>query len=191
MRLDKKALALYILAGIFAAIAIASLAFLVAVGALGSSEPRYQVDTETASVGEDDEDTPDEGNPPAEEEGTDETEPAQSHVHTWSVSESTKHIEAVTHTETVTTPGEDIVEYHTECDACGTICDGTDALAAHYQKYPTHAKAGYTTGVPVVVGQTEPTSRTETITDVPAHDELVRTKTCTVCGQIEQETISQ
>ena len=71
----------------------------------------------------------------------------------WRTEQKTVEVPAVTHQETVTTPGEDIVEYHTECDDCGAYLDSEAALESHYRNYPSHAKDGYTTGVPVVTGQ--------------------------------------
>ena len=107
------------------------------------------------------------------------------HVHEWEEKEEVKHVAEVSHTETVTTPGEDIVEYHTVCNACGTICDGENALSAHYQVVPEHIKAGYTVNVPFVVGQSAGSSTQVKVVDTPAHDEIIRKKVCKTCGQTE------
>ena len=108
------------------------------------------------------------------------------HVHSWTTSETVRHVPERSHTETVTVPGEDIVEYHTTCDACGAVCDGVDALAEHFQSYPDHAKSGYTTNCPVVTGRTADAAETVTVVDEAAHDEVVTTRKCSTCGAEEQ-----
>lgn len=107
------------------------------------------------------------------------------HTHVWKTETYTEEIPAVTHSEKVTNSGEDIVEYHTECNACGAILDTEDALAFHFQQYGSHAKQGYTTNVPVVVGQTEGTSETVTVVDQDAYTKTITKRVCTICGQEE------
>ena len=109
------------------------------------------------------------------------------HTHMWRTEEKTVDVPAVTHTETVTTPGEDIVEYHTVCDDCGAYLDSQAALESHYRNYPSHAKNGYTIGVPVVTGQKPGKTETKTVVDSPAITKTVTVKTCTVCGAVEEE----
>lgn len=109
------------------------------------------------------------------------------HTHMWRTEEKTVDVPAVTHTETVTTPGEDIVEYHTQCDDCGAYLDSQAALESHYRNYPSHAKNGYTIGVPVVTGQKPGKTETKTVVDSPATTKTVTVKTCTVCGAVEEE----
>lgn len=109
------------------------------------------------------------------------------HTHMWRTEEKTVDVPAVTHTETVTTPGEDIVEYHTVCDDCGAYLDSQAALESHYRNYPSHAKNGYTIGVPVVTGQKPGKTETKTVVDSPATTKTVTVKTCTVCGAVEEE----
>ena len=111
---------------------------------------------------------------------------ASEHVHSWATSETMRRIPERSHTETVTVPGEDIIEYHTECDACGAVCDGVDALAEHFQAYPDHAKSGYTTNCPVVTGRTADATETVIVVDEAAHDEVVTTRRCSTCGAEEQ-----
>lgn len=105
----------------------------------------------------------------------------------WRTEEKTVDVPAVTHTETVTTPGEDIVEYHTVCDDCGAYLDSRAALESHYRNYPSHAKNGYTTGVPVVTGQKPGKTETKTVVDSPATTKTVTVRTCTICGAVEEE----
>lgn len=109
------------------------------------------------------------------------------HTHMWRTEEKTVDVPAVTHTETVTTPGEDIVEYHTVCDDCGAYLDSEAALESHYRNYPSHARNGYTIGVPVVTGQKPGKTETKTVVDSPATTKTVTVKTCTVCGAVEEE----
>ena len=109
------------------------------------------------------------------------------HTHMWRTEEKTVDVPAVTHTETVTTPGEDIVEYHTQCDDCGAYLDTQAALESHYRNYPSHAAHGYTTGVPVVTGQKPGKTETKTVVDSPATTKTVTVKTCTICGAVEEE----
>lgn len=109
------------------------------------------------------------------------------HTHMWRTEEKTVDVPAVTHTETVTTPGEDILEYHTVCDDCGAYLDSRAALESHYRNYPSHAKNGYTTGVPVVTGQKPGKTETKTVVDSPATTKTVTVRTCTVCGAVEEE----
>ena len=109
------------------------------------------------------------------------------HTHMWRTEEKTVDVPAVTHTETVTTPGEDIVEYHTQCDDCGAYLDSEAALESHYRNYPSHARNGYTIGVPVVTGQKPGKTETKTVVDSPATTKTVTVKTCTVCGAVEEE----
>lgn len=109
------------------------------------------------------------------------------HTHMWRTEEKTVDVPAVTHTETVTTPGEDIVEYHTQCDDCGAYLDTQAALESHYRNYPSHAKNGYTIGVPVVTGQKPVKTETKTVVDSPATTKTVTVKTCTICGAVEEE----
>ena len=113
----------------------------------------------------------------------------QEHAHTWETTESVRHVPETSHVETVSVEGADIIEYHTECGACGEVCDGEDALAAHYQLNPTHTKAGYITGVPVVVGKEPSTTEERTVVDSEARDEVVATRRCSVCGA--EEVVSQ
>ena len=110
------------------------------------------------------------------------------HIHQWKVSETVRHVPEESHVETVEVPGRDIVENHTVCDACGAHIDTEDAMAAHFQENPSHAKAGYTEGVPTVVGREAGGSDRVVVVDEAAHDEFVTTKTCTLCGATEQET---
>lgn len=109
------------------------------------------------------------------------------HTHMWRTEEKTVDVPAVTHTESVTSPGEDIVEYHTQCDDCGAYLDSQAALESHYRNYPSHAKNGYTIGVPVVTGQKPGKTETKTVVDSPATTKTVTVKTCTVCGAVEEE----
>lgn len=109
------------------------------------------------------------------------------HTHMWRTEEKTVDVPAVTHTETVTTPGEDIVEYHTVCDDCGAYLDSQAALESHYRNYPSHAAHGYTTGVPVVTGQRPGKTETKTVVDSPATTKTVTVRTCTICGAVEEE----
>lgn len=109
------------------------------------------------------------------------------HTHMWRTEEKTVDVPAVTHSETVTTPGEDIVEYHTVCDDCGAYLDSQAALESHYRNYPSHAKNGYTIGVPVVTGQKPGKTETKTVVDSPATTKTVTVKTCTICGAVEEE----
>ena len=109
------------------------------------------------------------------------------HTHMWRTEEKTVDVPAVTHTETVTTPGEDIVEYHTVCDACGAYLDSQAALESHYRNYPSHAKNGYTIGVPVVTGQKPGKTETKTVVDSPATTKTMTVRTCTICGAVEEE----
>ena len=109
------------------------------------------------------------------------------HTHMWRTEEKTVDVPAVTHTETVTTPGEDIVEYHTQCDDCGAYLDSQAALESHYRNYPSHAAHGYTTGVPVVTGQKSGKTETKTVVDSPATTKTVTVRTCTICGAVEEE----
>lgn len=118
--------------------------------------------------------------------GDDAQQGGAEHVHTWETAETVRHVPEESHVETVEVEGADIVEYHTECDACGEICDGEDALAAHYQLHPTHAHAGYTTGVPVVVGKGASSTEQRTVVDREAHDEIVVTRKCSSCGAVEE-----
>ena len=108
------------------------------------------------------------------------------HTHMWRTEEKTVDVPAVTHTESVTTPGEDIVEYHTQCDDCGAYLDSQAALESHYRNYPSHAKNGYTIGVPVVTGQKPGKTETKTVVDSPATTKTVMVRTCTVCGAVEE-----
>ena len=112
----------------------------------------------------------------------------EGHVHQWKVSETVVHVPEKSHVEKVAAPGRDIIEYHTVCDACGAYIDGEDAMAKHFQAFPSHAKSGYTTGEPVIVGQEAGSAEEIVVVDEAAHDEVVATKTCTVCGAVEQET---
>ena len=109
------------------------------------------------------------------------------HTHMWRTEEKTVDVPAVTHTETVTTPGEDIVEYHTVCDDCGAYLDSQAALESHYRNYPSHAKNGYTIGVPVVTGQKPGKTETKTVVDSPATTKTMTVRTCTICGAVEEE----
>lgn len=109
------------------------------------------------------------------------------HTHMWRTEEKTVDVPAVTHTETVTTPGEDIVEYHTQCDDCGAYLDTQASLESHYRNYPSHAAHGYTTGVPVVIGQKPGKTETKTVVDSPATTKTVTVRTCTICGTVEEE----
>lgn len=109
------------------------------------------------------------------------------HTHMWRTEEKTVDVPAVTHTETVTTPGEDIVEYHTQCDDCGAYLDTQAALESHYRNYPSHAAHGYTTGVPVVTGQKPGKTETKTVVDSPATTKTVTVRICTICGAVEEE----
>ncbi len=109
------------------------------------------------------------------------------HTHMWRTEEKTVNVPAVTHTETVTTPGEDIVEYHTVCDDCGAYLDSQAALESHYRNYPSHAKNGYTIGVPVVTGQKPGKTETKTVVDSPATTKTMTVRTCTICGAVEEE----
>lgn len=109
------------------------------------------------------------------------------HTHMWRTEEKTVDVPAVTHTETVTTPGEDIVEYHTQCDDCGAYLDTQAALESHYRNYPSHAAHGYTTGVPVVTGQRPGKTETKTVVDSPATTKTVTVRTCAICGTVEEE----
>lgn len=109
------------------------------------------------------------------------------HTHMWRTEEKTVDVPAITHTETVTTPGEDIVEYHTVCDDCGAYLDSQAALESHYRNYPSHAAHGYTTGVPVVTGQRPGKTETKTVVDSPATTKTVTVRTCTICGAVEEE----
>lgn len=109
------------------------------------------------------------------------------HTHMWRTEEKTVDVPAVTHTETVTEPGEDIVEYHTVCDDCSAYLDSDSALKSHYRNYPNHAKDGYTTGVPVVTGQKPGKTETITVVDSPATTKTVTVRTCTVCGAVEED----
>ena len=109
------------------------------------------------------------------------------HTHMWRAEEKTVDVPAVTHTETVTTPGEDIVEYHTVCDDCGAYLDSEAALESHYRNYPSHAKNGYTIGVPVVTGQKPGKTETKTVVDSPATTKTMTVRTCTICGAVEEE----
>ena len=109
------------------------------------------------------------------------------HTHMWRTEEKTVDVPAVTHTETVTTPGEDIVEYHTQCDDCGAYLDSQAALESHYRNYPSHAAHGYTTGVPVATGQKPGKTETKTVVDSPATTKTVTVRTCTICGVVEEE----
>ena len=109
------------------------------------------------------------------------------HTHMWRTEEKTVDVPAVTHTETVTTPGEDIVEYHTVCDDCGAHLDSQAALESHYRNYPSHAKNGYTTGGPVVTGRKPGKTETKTVVDSPATTKTVTVRTCTICGAVEEE----
>lgn len=136
------------------------------------------------------EETP--GTSSASGQATSDTQQASSssgsaHTHMWRTEEKTVDVPAVTHTETVTTPGEDIVEYHTVCDDCGAYLDSQAALESHYRNYPSHAKNGYTIGVPVVTGQKPGKTETKTVVDSPATTKTVTVKTCTVCGAVEEE----
>lgn len=108
------------------------------------------------------------------------------HTHMWRAEEKTVDVPAVTHTETVTTPGEDIVEYHTVCDDCGAYLDSEAALESHYRNYPSHAKNGYTIGVPVVTGQKPGKTETKTVVDSPATTKTMTVRTCTICGAVEE-----
>lgn len=117
-----------------------------------------------------------------------ETTSSSSHTHDWSITSKTIHHDAVTHTETVYDGGEDIVEYHTICDDCGTWLDTERTMAEHYSEFPLHAKNGYTIGYPVVVGNTGGSSHQETVIDSEAYDETITTKTCKICGTVETET---
>lgn len=108
------------------------------------------------------------------------------HTHMWRTEEKTVDVPAVTHTESVTTPGEDIVEYHTQCDDCGAYLDSQAALESHYRNYPSHAKNGYTIGVPVVTGQKPGKTETKTVVDSPTTTKTVTVRTCTVCGAVEE-----
>ena len=108
------------------------------------------------------------------------------HTHMWRTEEKTVDVPAVTHTESVTTPGEDIVEYHTQCDDCGAYLDSQAALESHYRNYPSHAKNGYTIGVPVVTGQKPGKTEMKTVMDSPATTKTVTVRTCTVCGAVEE-----
>lgn len=110
------------------------------------------------------------------------------HVHQWKVSETVRHVPEKSHVETVEVPGRDIVEEHTVCDACGAYIDTEDAMAAHFQENPSHAKAGYTEGVPTVVGREAGGADRVLVVDEAAHDEVVVTRTCTLCGATDQET---
>ena len=110
------------------------------------------------------------------------------HVHQWKVSETVRHVPEKSHVETVEVPGRDIVEEHTVCDACGAYIDTEDAMAAHFQENPSHAKAGYTEGVPTVVGREAGGADRVLVVDEAAHDEVVATRTCTLCGATDQET---
>ena len=109
------------------------------------------------------------------------------HTHMWRTEEKTVDVPAITHTETVTTPGEDIVEYHTQCDDCGAYLDSQTALESHYRNYPSHAAHGYTTGVPVVTGKKPGKTETKTVVDSPATTKTVTVRTCTICGAVEEE----
>ena len=109
------------------------------------------------------------------------------HTHMWRTEEKTVDVPAITHTETVTTPGEDIVEYHTVCDDCGAYLDSQAALESHYRNYPSHAKNGYTIGVPVVTGQKPGKTETKTVVDSPATTKTKTVRTCTICGAVEEE----
>lgn len=127
------------------------------------------------------------GEPEADGAGDGAASAEGAHVHTWSVRETVRHEAAKEHVETVTEPGQDVVETHTVCDACGAYLDDEAALEAHYRSNPSHASAGYTRGVPVVTGQTPGTTRQVTVVDSPERDVVVKVKTCTVCGQVEEE----
>lgn len=116
---------------------------------------------------------------------------SSAHTHMWRTEEKTVDVPAVTHTETVTEPGEDIVEYHTVCDDCGAYLDSDSALKSHYRNYPDHAKDGYTTGVPVVTGQKPGKTETVTVVDSPAATKTVTVRTCTVCGAVEEGDVGE
>lgn len=131
------------------------------------------------------------GSAPKEALEADDVGAGKEHAHQWKESESIRHVAEKSHVETVTVPGDDITETHTVCDECGAYLDTEKALEQHYRNNPSHAAKGYTIGVPVVVGQAPGTTEKRTVVDVPAHDEVVVTKTCVVCGAVEQETRSE
>lgn len=195
-RTDKAKAILYALSVAFLAVSLAMLALLSSMGAFSAAGEadegggQHATEQKAQVQGEETEESASaDGDDPASE--ADEAESSEDeHAHQWKVSESVRHVDEVSHVETVTVPGATTYTYMIECDACGYRCSSTEELAAHYQSYPDHAHRGYTTGVPVATGKEPDTTESRTVVDEPARDEVVRVKTCSVCGLVEEEVES-
>lgn len=98
--------------------------------------------------------------------------------HDWTITYETIHHDAVTHTETVEPVYENQTTYHTVCNECGEVIDGT---AAQHIRDTGHS--GYSTNVPITNEVLVSEGYTHEVTDTPAYDETVASEmVCTLCG---------
>lgn len=99
--------------------------------------------------------------------------------HDWTITYQTIHHNAVTHTETVEPVYGKETTYHTVCNECGQVIDGT--ADAHIKET---GHSGYSTNVPITNEVLESEGYTYEVTDTPAYDETVADSlVCTLCGQ--------
>lgn len=99
--------------------------------------------------------------------------------HDWTVTYKTVHHDAVTHTETVEPVYGEETTYHTVCNECSQVIDGS---ADQHIKETGHS--GYSTNVPITDEVVVSEGYTREVTDTPAYDEtVVDEMVCTLCGE--------
>lgn len=99
--------------------------------------------------------------------------------HDWTVTYKTVHHYAVTHTETVEPVYSEETTYHTVCNECQQVIDGT---ADQHIRETGHS--GYSTNVPITDEVLVSEGYTHEVTDTPAYDETVADEmVCTLCGE--------
>lgn len=104
---------------------------------------------------------------------------AQEHTHDWTVTYTTVHHDAVTHTETVEPVYGEETTYHTVCNECQQVIDG---VADQHIRETGHS--GYSTNVPITDEVLVSEGYTYEVTDTPAYDETVPDElVCTLCGE--------
>lgn len=104
------------------------------------------------------------------------------HVHDWTITYTTVHHDAVTHTETVAPTYGSRTSYHTVCNECQQVIDGK---ADEHIRETGHA--GYSTNVPITDEVVVSEGYTREVTDTPAYDETVPDKmVCTTCGATQE-----
>lgn len=121
---------------------------------------------------------------PAVQQQEDGSEQEATCPHDWTITYETIHHAAVTHTETVEPVYENQTTYHTVCNECGEVIDGT---AAQHIRDTGHS--GYSTNVPITNEVLVSEGYTHEVTDTPAYDETVASEmVCTLCGETRPVT---